>query len=232
MDFTLDELNIVEDTPKQKTSNGIATDFDPYKVLEVSQNATQIEIREAYIRMKSAFQSNSQSTYSIMGPEESQQILNDMSRAYDILTGAISPSVVSNRVASGNLQPATKAESVNQAKPIADNLQRPILRAKATNVEQEEIKRKLQAILSADNDNKGEVLINLRETAGLTLQDVSNHTKLSEGMIREIEDESFESLPAAVYVRGYMKSFFKFIALGEQRAFIDRYVERMNSAKR
>ena len=76
------------------------------------------------------------------------------------------------------------------------------------------------------------MLINLRETAGLTLQDVSNHTKLSEGMIREIEDESFESLPAAVYVRGYMKSFFKFIALGEQRAFIDRYVERMNSAKR
>ena len=92
-----------------------------------------------------------------MGPEESQQILNDMSRAYDILTGAISPSLINNRVVSGKTQPVTKEEAVNQSEPMIDMLQKPLMRAKATNVEQEGIKDKLQAILSADNDNKGGV---------------------------------------------------------------------------
>ena len=67
MDFTLDELNISEDTSKQENINGLEANFDPYKVLEVSRSATQIEIREAYIRMKSAFQNNSEVLIQLWG---------------------------------------------------------------------------------------------------------------------------------------------------------------------
>jgi hypothetical protein len=236
LDFTLDELNLSDDVGLSQHSGNTKKDFDPYKILEVSPGATSLQIREAYIRMKRTFQNNSQSMYSIMSAKDAQKGLNDLSRAYDILSGAISPADVSGAV-------KTTSFTVNSMQPEIDNdaskrnaeptrkVIRTVARTRAVNVKDKDTKDLLMSLISSDDVSRGETLIALRKKAGLTVKDVSNHTKLSEMLIDEIESESFTSLPAAVYVRGYMKSFFKFLALGDQRAFIDGYIERMSSAK-
>ena len=65
----------------------------------------------------------------------------------------------------------------------------------------------------------------LRIAAGLTIKDIEFHTKFSYQIINAIEKDDFGTLPASIYVRGF-KNFFKFLAMGTQRSFIDAYTER------
>ena len=53
-----------------------------YKLLGLSENATALETRRAYHRMKALYAEGSLATYSLLTVEERNEILNDIERAY------------------------------------------------------------------------------------------------------------------------------------------------------
>ncbi len=56
-----------------------------YELLDVSTQATRLQIREAYIRLKNTYASGSQALYSLMSDDEARQTLEKMEEAYRIL---------------------------------------------------------------------------------------------------------------------------------------------------
>lgn len=59
----------------------------------------------------------------------------------------------------------------------------------------------------------GDLLRNTREAKGLSLQQVEEGTKIRHAYLQALEEEAFDRLPAAVYVRGFLKNYALFLGL-------------------
>lgn len=57
-----------------------------YDVLDIRPNASPAEVREAYYRAKSAFNKDSAALYSLVAPDEREEILSRIEEAYDVLS--------------------------------------------------------------------------------------------------------------------------------------------------
>lgn len=78
-------------------------------------------------------------------------------------------------------------------------------------------------------ESAGRFLRQLRERAGLTLKDVAHRTKISSMRLEQIEQEMFERLPAAVYLRGFVLEYAKALGIPQPQEvaglYLDRYQE-------
>jgi len=57
-----------------------------------------------------------------------------------------------------------------------------------------------------------------RERRGLTLDDVSNVTKIGSRMLKAIEDEHFDQLPCGVFNKGFIRAYAKHLGLNDEQA--------------
>ncbi len=83
-------------------------------------------------------------------------------------------------------------------------------------------------LITPETEFGGALIRAVRESQGITLRDVSETTRVALRYLQAIEDEDFESLPAAVYVRGFVSEFAKCLRLdGAQvsRTYLQRYSE-------
>ena len=56
-----------------------------YELLDIPTQATRLQIRESYIRLRSTYASGSQALYSLVSDEEARQTLESIEEAYRIL---------------------------------------------------------------------------------------------------------------------------------------------------
>jgi hypothetical protein len=75
----------------------------------------------------------------------------------------------------------------------------------------------------------GEVLRQIREARGITLQQISERTKVTRHHIENIEGDRYEQLPASVYLRGILLSIARELRLDGQKV-ARSYLERFNAA--
>lgn len=59
-----------------------------YEVLEIHPDASPQEIRESYLRLKSAYNKDSPALYSLMGRDETEQTLHEIEAAYLVLSNS------------------------------------------------------------------------------------------------------------------------------------------------
>jgi hypothetical protein len=75
----------------------------------------------------------------------------------------------------------------------------------------------------------GEVLRQIREARGISLQQISERTKVTRHHIENIEADRFDVLPAAVYLRGILLSIARELRLDGQKV-ARSYLERVTAA--
>jgi cytoskeletal protein RodZ len=75
----------------------------------------------------------------------------------------------------------------------------------------------------------GEVLRQLREARGITLQQLSERTKVTRHHIENIEGDRYDLLPASVYLRGILLSIARELRLDGQKV-ARSYLERVTAA--
>lgn len=67
----------------------------------------------------------------------------------------------------------------------------------------------------------------LRELRGVSLADVSQRTKIRPAVLEALESETFDALPAAVYVRGFILQVARLLGAPEPEALAQRYLARV-----
>ena len=77
-----------------------------------------------------------------------------------------------------------------------------------------------------ENSGVGQALASAREAKGLTQADVAEKLKLTTRQIEALESEEFSKLPAAVFVRGFIRNYARIVDLDA-----DSLVERVGGAK-
>lgn len=70
----------------------------------------------------------------------------------------------------------------------------------------------------------GEFFRQVRETKGLTIEDIASKTRIRADFVKALEDGNFASLPDQVFARGFVRSYARSLGLDEDDA-IQRFVQ-------
>lgn len=70
----------------------------------------------------------------------------------------------------------------------------------------------------------GEFFRQVRETKGLTVDEVSSKTRIRSDFVRALEDGNFSKLPDQVFARGFVRSYARSLGLDEEDA-IQRFIK-------
>ena len=63
----------------------------------------------------------------------------------------------------------------------------------------------------------GKSLIKEREARGVSLEDISGHTKISVRMLKAIETERFDQLPGGIFNKSYVRQYARYLGLDEEQ---------------
>lgn len=100
--------------------------------------------------------------------------------------------------------------------------------------EKENIEMPIEDEQTAEQPTVGGLLKTAREAAGLTIADIAGHLKLSLPQLQAMENNDFERLPGPVFVRGFARSYARYLQLDETQllAALDRQLPRLASAEK
>jgi flagellar biosynthesis protein FlhG len=184
-----------------------------YDTLGVARGAADDEIRRAYKRQHEIFQAGSMPLISVVSATELEREQARIQEAHDTL-----------------LDPARRRAYDLSAFPDDAPLSAPPVRARSAAEEAElaMLQAELARQLHADTEYTGALLRKVREARDVSLEEISNKTKIGVQHLAALEAERVQDLPAAVYVQGFVQELAKFLKLEApqvQKTYMRRYRE-------
>jgi flagellar biosynthesis protein FlhG len=224
---------------------------DHYEVLGVPRNASREEIRSAFEISRHTFQENSLATYSLFSDAENQKILELIAKAYETLYNPETrrqydaqlealaggdPAPREQRPAPqaeaaarpvAEARPARAAAAVTPAMEIRAAVPKPPAAVKPPAVTQKpENHAAVEEFLRSVSVFDGATLKKLRQIHGISLDEMAERTKIRRAYLEYLEDERFQFLPAAVYIKGFVSIVASTLGLPAQRV-ADEYMSRV-----
>lgn len=198
------------------------TDRNYYEVLGVQTDATPEEISRGYKQAKLAFSPDGAAMYSLLSEEECNQMVELIDEAFSILYDSrkrqeydkakgITPSTPINiEVETFNLQ-----EKLEELKDDKKNEEPKINRLVAQKrfaldyTVDEDFEKEIEQA----TEFTGEFLRKIRTYKNVSIERLSDMTKVSKGYLVSIEEENIEKLPATAYTRGFIYQYAKCLKL-------------------
>ena len=180
---------------------------DNYEILETSRGARADEIARAYRLALATYSADSLAGYSVFEDGDVSVLRDRIEHAYAVLSDRDSRTAYD-----ATLEPA------DDALPEASTL------------EPEEA-RGIVDVFEELDDSGGEFsgarLRRTRLRRDLEIEEIAATTKINPLYLHFIEDERFDDLPAAVYVRGFVSAFARCVGL-EPNLVAKSYMARFN----
>src|SRR5205807_8344371 len=67
----------------------------------------------------------------------------------------------------------------------------------------------------------GDRLRREREMRGVTLEEISESTKISKRSLQAMEEEDFDLLPGGIFNKGFVRAYARFLGIDEEQAVAD-----------
>jgi len=196
-----------------------------YDILKVDRRATVAEIVSAYHSAKNAFSKDSVATYSLFNPEEVQSVLAKLEEAYLTLSNLEKRVEYDRQLAAhadgGEFPPSMTELERKQNAQMSTKDETPAPAAPVSAVD-----------ISADfdlNAINGQMLREIRDRRGLSLDDVARITKIPSKFLRAIEADDFKNMPARVYIQGFVKNLAALYRL-DPGALVKAYLAFLNQS--
>ena len=178
----------------------LATHHD---LLEVDRGATDEEVRRAAKRAKEIYASGSLACVGLFDEPGLERLRARLEEAHDVL-----------------LDPARRRPYELSVFPPEPE------KKQAREEEAAEGPRPPPPVITPETVFTGPLLRAVRQSKGVRLEDISKRTKIGVAFLRAIEEENVRSLPAWVYVRGFVMEVAKFLGLDPEH--VSRtYVRRL-----
>ena len=196
-------------------------DQDHYELLELPRDATHEEVERAYRLARATWAEGALASYSVASEAELGSLRERVEQAYRVLSDVDARGAYD--AALGRLRAPTSYEpDLGLDEEEKDGLAPAELPAEIEVFED----------LSGPEDGAwtGHALRRTRLARGLELDQINAITKVNPMHLRSIEEERFEALPAAVYVRGFVSAYARCLGLDAGRVAND-YLERLQAAR-
>ena len=200
-------------------------DLDHYELLEVSRDARIEEIEHAYSLVHAADEEDALAAYSVLDESESSSIRERIEQAYRVLSDPEARHAYDQTLGAPAGAPPLEepreieAQEMLAFEPVTEMA--PPAEALAHEIEGfEEIETG-----DADAPWDGARLRRARMMRGVDLEAIAGITKVNPTYLRFVEEERFDDLPAAVYVRGFVTAYARYLG-HDGRAVAASYMER------
>ena len=210
-----------------------------YELLNVAEDATQEEIQKAYLLAMATYRPNSLATYGMISGHERQVTLKKIEKAFQILSDRTrrqdyNRRFLEKRVRRGEAlaevpeRERKPAEKPEKEETLWQKITSPVLSVWTRHSELEEQKSEV-AEKRANKDlliqefslSTGKYLKNVRDMKGLSLEIVSDRTKISVRYLRALEEDDYEILPGGAYLTYMLGAYAKSLSLDPQLVLKD-----------
>ena len=177
-----------------------------YEVLEVLPTAQPDEIERAYRVIQSAYTEGSMALYSLFEDQDSAAIRERIDLAYEVLSDVLSRRDYDTSIGVGPVR--------EQSDPFVPSIETtPERQARTIDTFED-----LEAVAEEQGSElDGSSLRRARMRRGIELDRIAEITKISVRHLSWIEEEKFDQLPPAVYVRGFVSAYARALGLDGKR---------------
>jgi flagellar biosynthesis protein FlhG len=175
----------------------VAPEANLYDVLGVPRGATDEELRRAYKRQRENYQSGSLPLTSLLTSEALKLEQAHVEEAHETLLDPLRRKAYDASVFPDEPVPSPRPQVVDAA----------------LEAEREMLQRELAREINAETEFTGALLAKVRESRGISIEDIARATKISMSHLRAIEADAFSELPAMVYTRGFVQELAKYLKL-------------------
>ncbi|MCB9090974.1 MAG: helix-turn-helix domain-containing protein [Halobacteriovoraceae bacterium] len=209
-------------------------DRNYYELLEVSPQASQKDIELAYKKSLNIYSDDSVAIYSLMTPQECEQARYMIEQAYAVLSSPEKRNAYNSAKGLSNAIHSMAMEEKHLREKFNEESRRQSSRNSFVDVSEAVKKFSLDYKIDYDFEQRienatefsGPFLKEIREYKGMTLERLSELTKILKTYLIHIEEENFDKLPAIVYTRGFVFQFAKCLKLNADlvtRSYIERF---------
>ena len=212
-----------------------------YEILGLPRNANPEEIQNAFEGSLQTFEEDSMAVYSLFNEEERGNIRGLINKAYRTLSDFELKKEYDRYLVDQDRQESfQRGRAPGRARPPGARSFTPTPDGHATppagvprlsvsrepmapapEVKQADPQVKIDAYLQTVTEYNGEVLQQVRQLKGLSIEDVAEITKIRRTYVEYLESHQFEFLPAAIYVRGFVNIIAGLLDLPQQQVSQD-----------
>lgn len=184
-----------------------------YELLEVKPGSPQHEVSRAYERAKITYSSDNPALYTVFSTEEARELLKLIEEAYTVLGN----SIYRNRYDEILKDPETRIEEL-KFQDIVGPLG-------ATTVDKQKIHfrptykvdPRMEELIRTQENCDGLFLKKVREYKNITLEKMTEITRINPHYIEALERNDWDGLPAQVFVRGFVVQIARLLGLDEKK---------------
>lgn len=199
--------------------------YNYYEVLELGANAPQHEVTTAYERARATYSGENPAIYTIFSEHEARELLVVIEEAYQVLGNKILRNIYDQRLLSGrsSLNDLTYASIVEASKQVFPE-QKPEKPAPVAYKKDESFEKDV----ASREEWNGEWLKKVREYKQISVQRLSEITKINSYYVTALENMDPGNLPAIVFVRGYVVQIAKALGLND-KTVADSYMKNFKN---
>lgn len=203
-----------------------------YELLEISPDASPLEIRRAYKNAFELYKDESIVSYSFFSPEERKEIISRLEEAYLTLINPESRAEYDSKLIERGI--------VKEEIHYCHKVKAPISIYDIRKTHSDAIKPRkrpedlkylvlqnplIQEIMSQDTLT-GADLSKIRKELGVSLEKIAEETNIRLTLLRAVEEDDFDSFPPMVYLKGFIKSYARYLQLDEH-IIVNGYIKRI-----
>lgn len=200
-----------------------------YEMLDLKPDSSVFEIRQAYNTALQVYQADSLTSYSFFSPDERKTILNLLEKAYLTLINEKSRRDYDKElIGSGRINEAEKKPLVKTSVSIfdinRDSGKAGMLKNAAHDIREKIKENKLINEIISQEHISGSDLVKIRTELDIPLEHIAQETKIRIDFLQSIEKEDLKAFPAAVFLKGFIKSYLKCLCLEPVDVICGKYM--------
>jgi len=201
-----------------------------YEILDVTPDAAFFEIRHAYNASMQMYRADSLVSYSFFSLEERQEILNLLEKAYlTLINGKERKNYDKELIQLGILDNVGGKVGAKRSTGIYDASRQwgkaTVLKDnKSTLKEKVAQNKRINEILSKQ-EISGADLKAIRNELGVAIEKIAGETKIRMDYLISIEEDKVKRLPAAAFLKGFIKSYLKCLCIEPLDGVCVRYMD-------
>jgi DnaJ-class molecular chaperone len=164
-------------------------DLNHYELLSVEPWASAGKIRHAYHKGLATYGPESIAAHNLVSEEERARMRQRLDKAYRTLMDPESRTDYDRSIGIAEEEPPSKTDVASE-KPTP--------------------------LMDGPRSFRGADLKRYREAHGISLESISQETKIKISHLQALESEDIESLPGAFFIRGFLKAYASFLKLNPE----------------
>lgn len=199
------------------------TRFNYYDILEINPQSNQHEVTDAYNRARQTYSSDNPALYTIFTENEAREYLRMVEEAYSVLGNRALRNLYDQKLGRGikEMEQLSYEVLLHESKVH----QKPAELPKVGRLRPEySIDDSVETLIRNTTHIDGHFLKQVREYKNVSLEQLSSITKITPFYLSALERMDPQSLPATVFVRGYIIQISRYLGL-EEKKVVDSYMK-------